>query len=175
MPLEESPRSLKGNILNARDRLGETIIEIVARDVAEHGEGVIAALRQQNPVAYARLISDLVHFKKLATERAPPKRDKPRRKPRPIRMKELLKEMADQPIDVSDRLLTPKHRDRWLAAMEALLPRTPWDLTPDELREAWGEDLAAWWERHLRTARPTSSGNRIVPVRYHHPARNRAG
>src|SRR5215213_7809490 len=104
--MSEIPRSLKGNLLNARDRLGETIIEIVARDVAEHGEEVIAALRRQNPAAYARLISDLVHFKKLTTERAPPKKpNKPRRKPRPIRMKELLQEMADEPIDVNNPIL----------------------------------------------------------------------
>jgi hypothetical protein len=31
-------RSSKGNLLNARDSLGETIIEIAAADVAVHGE-----------------------------------------------------------------------------------------------------------------------------------------
>src|SRR5215213_6990318 len=123
--MSEIPRSLKGNLLNARDRLGETIIEIVARDVAEHGEEVIAALRRQNPAAYARLISDLVHFKKLATERAPKKEPaKPPRKPRPLRMKELLKEMADQPHRREQPVLPPKHRNRWLNAIEALHPRT---------------------------------------------------
>jgi len=45
--MSEIPRSLKGNLLNARDRLGKTIIEIVAADVVAHGEEVIAALRQQ--------------------------------------------------------------------------------------------------------------------------------
>ena len=29
----------------------------------EHGPEVIAALREKNPAAYARLVSDLVHFK----------------------------------------------------------------------------------------------------------------
>jgi len=57
-------------LLNARDRLGETIIEIVASDVAVHGEEVVTVLRDQNPAAYARLISGFVHFKKLVTERA---------------------------------------------------------------------------------------------------------
>jgi hypothetical protein len=122
--------------------------------VAIHGEEVIAALRQQNPAAYARLISDLVHFKKLATERAPKKTpDKPRRKPLPLRMKELLKEMDDRPIDANNPRLPPKHRDRWLALMEELQPRTPEELTPDELREAWGVDLAAWYEKKVLRGR----------------------
>jgi hypothetical protein len=95
-----TPRSLKRNLLNARDRLGSSIIEIVERDVAEHGEEVVAALREKNPAAYARLVSDLVHFKKLKAERAPPKR-----KPRPMRMA-----MDEQPIDVSNPRLPYKHR-----------------------------------------------------------------
>ena len=73
-----TPRSLKRNLLNARDRLGESIISIVERDVAEHGPEVIEQLRQKNVVAYARLVSDLVAFRKLKAERAPTKR-----KPRP--------------------------------------------------------------------------------------------
>ena len=84
-----TPRSLKGNLLNARDRLGESIISIVERDVAEHGPEVIEQLRRKNVVAYARLVSDLVAFRKLKAERAPPKR-----KPRPLRMKSLLTEMG---------------------------------------------------------------------------------
>jgi hypothetical protein len=103
---DETPRSLRGNLLNARDRLGETIIEIVAADVAVHGPEVIAALREKNPAAYARLISDLVHFKKLATVRAARKTPcKPQRKPRQLRMKELLKAMEDQPVDVNNPVL----------------------------------------------------------------------
>jgi hypothetical protein len=43
MSENETPRSLKRNLLNARDRLGSTIIEIVAADVAEHGPEVVAA------------------------------------------------------------------------------------------------------------------------------------
>ena len=54
--------------------------------------------------------------------------------------------------------------------METLRPRTPWDLTPAALRAAWGEDLAAWWERHLRASRPAPRRKRVVPVRYHYPA-----
>lgn len=29
----------------------------------------------------------------------------------------------------------------------------PRDLTPEGLREAWGEDLATWYERHVRNDR----------------------
>jgi hypothetical protein len=144
-------RSLNMNLLQARDRLGETIIEIVAADVAVHGRAVIEKLREVNVVAYARLVSDLVQFQRLATERAPKKNpSKPQRKPREIRMRDLVKAMDERPIDVNDPLLPPKHRERWLEAMEALKPKTPWDLTPDELRAAWGDDLAAWFERQLR-------------------------
>jgi hypothetical protein len=42
-------RSLKGNLLDARDQLGQTVPKIVARGVAAYGEEVIIALRQQNP------------------------------------------------------------------------------------------------------------------------------
>jgi hypothetical protein len=42
-------RSLKGNLLDARDRLGQTVPKIVARGVVAYGEEVIVALRQQNP------------------------------------------------------------------------------------------------------------------------------
>jgi hypothetical protein len=166
---ETTPRTLKGNLLNARDRLGETIIEIVAADVAVHGEEVIAALRKQNPAAYARLISDLVHFKQLATERAPKKEpNKPQRKPRQVRMKELLRAMDDQPVDVNDPRLPPKHRERWLQAEEALRPRKSWDLTPEELREAWDADLAEWYERQVRKGRgrkrPSSARWNLVTV-----------
>jgi len=146
-----TPRCLKGNLLNARDRLGETIIEIVTADVAAHGPEVIAALRKQNPAAYARLISDLVHFKKLSAERAPKKSpDKPQRKPREILMKDLLKAMAEAPVDANCPILPPQHRERWLKAMEALRPRTPWTLTPEELRAAWDADLAEWFEKSWR-------------------------
>jgi hypothetical protein len=144
-------RSLNMNLLRARDRLGESIIEIVAADVAVHGRAVIEKLREVNVVAYARLVSDLVQFQRLATERAPKKRpDKPQRKPRQIRMKDLLKEMEDRPIDVDNPVLPAKHRERWLKALEALLPRKPWDLTAEELAQVWGDDLAAWFERQCR-------------------------
>ena len=65
---DETPRSLKSDLLNAPNRLGASVIELVAADVAEHGEGVIAALRQQNPAACARLTSDVVALKRLVTE-----------------------------------------------------------------------------------------------------------
>jgi len=65
-------------------------------------------------------------------------------------MRDLVKAMDERPIDLNDPLLPPKHRERWLKGMEALQPRTPWDLTYDQLKEVWGEDLGAWFEKHLR-------------------------
>jgi hypothetical protein len=140
-----TPRSLKGNLLSARDRLGESIISIVAQDVAEHGPEVVAALRKQNPAAYARLVSDLVAFRKLKTERAPPKR-----KPRPLRMKALLEALSARPVDPDNPQLPPKHLECWLAATEKLKPRQPFELSPGELRRAVGSDLARWYERQVR-------------------------
>ena len=64
-------RALKPNLMQARDRLGQSIIEIVAADVSIHGREVIERLREVNVVAYARLVSDLVQFQRLAAERAP--------------------------------------------------------------------------------------------------------
>jgi len=63
--------------------------------------------------------------------------------------------MADEPVDVNNPILPAKHRDRWLKAVKALHPRMPGDLTPDELREAWGEDLAAWFEKSWRNRHRT--------------------
>ena len=133
------------NLLNARDRLGASIIEIVAADVAAHGPEVIEKLRQTNVPAYARLVSDLVHFRKLATER----NTQTRRKPRALRMKDVLKAMDDKPIDVNNPLLPPKHQERWRKGIAALEPRRPDELTPAELAEVWGADLAAWYERNI--------------------------
>lgn len=97
-------RSLDGNLLDARSRMGRSIIEIVEADFLKHGPEVIAELRQKNPAAYAQLISDLVHFKGVLNS----KRIAPKRKSREVRMKELLKAMDDQPIDVNNPLL-PKN------------------------------------------------------------------
>ena len=134
------------NLLNARDRLGASIIDLVAADVAEHGPEVIAQLRLKNVAAYARLISDLVHFRKLATER----NTQTRRKPRALRMKDVLKAMDDKPIDVNNPLLPPKHQERWRKGIEALNPRSPYDCSPSELAALWGDDLASWFERNAR-------------------------
>ena len=49
-------------------------------------------------------------------------------------MKALLKAMAEKPTDASNPRLYKQHRERWLEAEKALLPHTPWDLSPDELR-----------------------------------------
>jgi hypothetical protein len=149
MSKASSPRSLKGNLLNARDRLGQTVLEIVARDVAAHGEEVLVALRQQNPVAYARFVSDIVRLKER------PKKDptRQRREPRPLRMKKLLEAMDDQPIDPQNPRLPPKHVERMVKASEKLMPKTPWELSPDELRGIWDADLATWFETSWRNRR----------------------
>jgi hypothetical protein len=149
MSKAQTPRSLKGNLLNARDRLGQTVLEIVARDVAAHGEEVIVALRQQNPVAYARFVSDIVRLK----ERAKKDPTRERREPRPLRIKKLLEAMDDQPIDPQNPRLPPKHYERFLKAMEKLKPKTPFELSPDELRGVLDEDLAVWFEKSWRKKR----------------------
>jgi hypothetical protein len=136
---------------SGREGLAGRLLEAVAADFAEHGAASVAALRERNPTAYARLVGECVQFRMLTAERAP--RTNPfgeRRKPRPLRMKELLEEMEDRPIDVNNPRLPPKHLERWLQAMEALRPRIPGELTPDELREVWGADLSEWYERQCR-------------------------
>ena len=89
-------------------------------------------------------------------ERAPRKNPgAPRRKPRPLRMKELLKAMGDGPLDVSNPILPARWRDRWIAAEAALKEEglTAFDLTPEELRARWPKRLAAWFEKQLRPGR----------------------
>jgi hypothetical protein len=73
--------------------------------------------------------------------------------------------VADEPdrpeqVALDHEGVEPRDPAIGLAAMEALHPRTPWDLTPDELREAWGEDLAAWYAKHLPRA---IVGKEIIP------------
>ena len=144
-----TPRSLKRNMLNARDRLGESIIAIVERDVAEHGPEVVAALREKNPAAYARLVSDLVHFRKLKAERAPPKR-----KPRPLRMKGLLDEMARRPTKIAVPPGTSPMTASLAEAMRDLEPRSPADLGEEELKVLWGEELAKYYLEKVRVRPP---------------------
>lgn len=86
-------------------------------------------MRLKNVAAYARLVSDLVHFRKLATER----NTQTRRRPRALRMKDVLKAMDRLPIDVNNPLLPPKHRERWLKYIEALNPRSAYHLAPPNL------------------------------------------
>jgi hypothetical protein len=62
-------------ILDARNRAGQTVVEAIADDLASHGPPVVAALREHDPAAYARLASDLVAFKELLRAHASP--DKP--------------------------------------------------------------------------------------------------
>jgi hypothetical protein len=122
----------------------QTVLEIVARDVAAHGAEVVEALRQQNPVAYARFVSEIVQLKEQAGKDPA----------RPIRMKKLLEAMDDQPVDPQNPRLPPKqHRDRMLKATEKLQPKTPWELSPDELRAIWDADLATWFEKSWRKRR----------------------
>src|SRR5688500_4446849 len=71
----EPPEAPSSRLLDARNRAGQTVIEIVAADLAAHGSQVVAALRGRDPAAYARLASDLVAFKALLRAHASP--DKP--------------------------------------------------------------------------------------------------
>jgi hypothetical protein len=62
-PSDASAAVPSSRLLNARNRAGQTVIEIVAADLAAHGPQVVTILRDRDPVAYARLVSDLVAFK----------------------------------------------------------------------------------------------------------------
>jgi hypothetical protein len=74
-PSEAAAADPSSCLLNARNRAGQTVIEIVADDLAAHGPQVVTILRDRDPVAYARLVSDLVAFKPLLRSHASP--DKP--------------------------------------------------------------------------------------------------
>ncbi|MBO1904028.1 hypothetical protein KHP60_04670 [Microvirga sp. 3-52] len=74
-PSEVTTVDPTSRLLNARNRAGRTVIEIVADDLAAHGPQVIPTLRDRDPVAYTRLLSDLVAFKPLLRSQASP--DKP--------------------------------------------------------------------------------------------------
>jgi hypothetical protein len=153
-----TPRSVKRNLLNARDRLGESIIAIVERDVAEHGPEVIEQLRQKNVVAYARLVSDLVAFRKLKAERAPPKR-----KPRPLRMKSLLTELATHPARSPVPPGTNPMIARLIEAIRQLEPRSPADLSEEELTALWGDELARFYIDKILVRR-RKRGKGVLPA-----------
>jgi hypothetical protein len=140
-----------------RERLAAQLLDAVAADFATHGRQALAALRERNPVAYARFVGACVQFRLLTPERAPRKNPhKPRRKPRPLRMKSLLKAMDDGPLDVNNPILPARWRDRWMAEDAALQEQglTAFDLTPEELRARWPKRLAAWFEKQLRSKTP---------------------
>jgi hypothetical protein len=155
------PRSLDVNLLAARDRLGQTVLEVVSADFAVHGEEVIIALRQKNPACYSRLLADLLQFKKLATGRTPR-----RRPPRPLRMKALLETMGKTPsggmfgTSPGGTLRVPPGIDpnsltvRLLEAELQLRPRRPEDLSDAELDATFGPELATHW-RKIRVRQPT--------------------
>jgi hypothetical protein len=71
-PSEAAAADPPSRLLNARNRAGQTVVEIVADDLATHGPQVVAILRDRDPVAYARLVSDLVAFKPLLRSHASP-------------------------------------------------------------------------------------------------------
>ncbi len=74
-PSEAAAADPSSRLLNARNRTGQTVIAIMADDLATHGPQVVTILRDRDPVAYARLVSDLVAFKPLLRSHASP--DKP--------------------------------------------------------------------------------------------------
>jgi hypothetical protein len=140
-----------------RERLAAQLLDAVAADFATHGRQALAALRERNPVAYARFVGACVQFRLLTPERAPRKNPgAPRRKPRPLRMKSLLQAMDDGPLDVNSPILPARWRDRWIAEEMALKEQglTAFDLTPEELRARWPKRLAAWFETQLRSKTP---------------------
>lgn len=147
----KTPCTPESNVFGTRSRMGRSFIEIVGADFLKHSPKGIAAVRQRNPLAYAQLSFYLLHLKGLLySERVSPKR-----KPRRIRVKELLKAMNDLPIDVNNPLLPKKHLDRLYNLEMALKPRRSYDLTPEELREEFGADLAAWYEHWIFKGRRT--------------------
>jgi hypothetical protein len=139
-----------------RERLAAQLLDAVAADFALNGRPALAALRERNPVAYARFVGACVQFRLLTPERAPRKNPgEPRRKPRPLRMKSLLKAMDNGPIDVNSPRLPARWLERWMAKETALKEQglTAFDLTPEQLRERWPKRLAAWFEKQLRPGR----------------------
>lgn len=136
-----------------RERLAEQLLEAVAADFSQHGSQAVARLRETNPSAYARFIGDCVQFRMLTPERAPRRNPgKPRREPRQIRMKDLLKATYDGPIDVNSPFLPERWRNRWVEEELALKEQglSAFDLTPEELRARWPKRLAAWFEKQVR-------------------------
>jgi hypothetical protein len=82
-------------LLNARNRAGQTVVAIVADDLATHDPQVIVMLRERDPVAYARLVSDLVAFKPLLRLHASPD------KPTPVAKEPTTRErLAEQLLEV---------------------------------------------------------------------------
>jgi hypothetical protein len=107
------------------------------REGRANGPQVVEQLRRKYVVAYARLVSDLVAFRKLKAERAPPKR-----KPRPLRMKSLLDELGKKRAKVDIPPGTDPMIARLIEATRQLEPRSPADLSEEELTVLWGEELA---------------------------------
>jgi hypothetical protein len=71
-PSEAKAADPSSRLLNARNRAGQTVVSVVADDLATHGSQVVSALRDRDPTAYARLASDLVAFKPLLRSHVSP-------------------------------------------------------------------------------------------------------
>jgi hypothetical protein len=73
---DEKGRFITGNSGNggrprgARSKLGEEFLEALSMDFSEHGPAAIERVRQEDPVAYIRVIASLLP-KELKVERSP--------------------------------------------------------------------------------------------------------
>jgi hypothetical protein len=118
MPSDQPPRSLKGNLLNARVRLGESIIAIVAANVVAHGEEVDCGAPQTEPCRLRTADQRPRPLQGACAGARCGEEGQAAAQARSIRMKELIDEIDGRPIDVNAPLLPPK-----LALMEELRPR----------------------------------------------------
>jgi hypothetical protein len=55
---------------SSRERLAVELLDVVAANFATHGRNALAALREWNPIAYARFVGAFVQFRLLTSERA---------------------------------------------------------------------------------------------------------
>ena len=127
--------------------MAQTLLAALEQDFDAHGATTFATLRTQKPQAWARLLSEVCQFRLLPKTPKPA----PRREPRSVRMKSLIRAVAEQPVDPTSALL-PMTQAQALPDALAAVPRgtaAAGRVWRQAFGPAWDDALAHWLAIHL--------------------------
>ena len=128
-----------GRPKGARNRLGERFLHDLHQDWQVHGPGVLARVREEEPGTYLRVIAALAAH---LTPRAAPEEPPP---------------LSSSPGLFFPSAPVPRRLDpaieRLCEAIIALEPRSPADLSEEELTALWGPELVQLYRTTIMSER----------------------